>query len=229
VCSQTGRTTPPRWTLAVKSGFWAANPGRVPRLWGGRQWRVYPAPFQHAQGHLAGRAGTVLSHGGQADQDGRSAGRLRLLPHGHARRRQLKRLPAAAHRPVRSKLFKELSLDWRPKQVRFTVGPARACGEIANAADVQRLMPFHFSRRYEDTPQRVYAEEASVCSRTLVPKQFWDRCDPRQLDGWLWCTRGTGSSATSATRRRCDTMASRRRTAMRRSAKSSLAFRLSST
>jgi ribonuclease Z len=47
---------------------------------------------------------------------------------------------------------------------------ARACGEIANAADVQQLMPFHFSRRYEDTPQRVYAEVASVCSRTLVPK-----------------------------------------------------------
>lgn len=107
--------------------------------------------------------------------------------------------------------------------------PARACGEIANAADVQRLMPFHFSRRYEDTPQRVYADVASVCSRTLVPKQFWDRCDPRQLDGWLWYTRGNGSSATSATRRRCDTMASRRRTAMRQSAKSSLAFRLSST
>jgi len=47
---------------------------------------------------------------------------------------------------------------------------ARACGEIANAANVQHLVPFHFSRRYEDTPQRVYAEVAAVCSRTLVPK-----------------------------------------------------------
>lgn len=47
---------------------------------------------------------------------------------------------------------------------------ARACGEIANAANVQHLVPFHFSRRYEDTPQRVYAEVAAACSRTLVPK-----------------------------------------------------------
>jgi ribonuclease BN (tRNA processing enzyme) len=45
---------------------------------------------------------------------------------------------------------------------------AQACGEIANAANVQQLVPFHFSRRYEDTPERVYAEVASVCSRTLV-------------------------------------------------------------
>jgi hypothetical protein len=214
----------------VKSGFWAANPVRVLRLWGGRQWRVYPAPFQHAQGHLAGRAGTVLSHGGQADQEGRSAGRLRLLPHGHARRRQLPkttRRSASACTPASRLRSYPLTGGRSRRASRWR--PARACGEIANAADVQRLMPFHFSRRYEDTPQRAYAEVASVCWRTLVPKQFWDRCDPRQLDGWLWCTRRTGSSATSATRRRCDTIASRRRTAMRRSAKSSLAFRLSST
>jgi ribonuclease Z len=46
---------------------------------------------------------------------------------------------------------------------------AQACGEIANMANAQYLVPFHFSRRYEDTPERVYAEVASVCSRTLVP------------------------------------------------------------
>jgi ribonuclease BN (tRNA processing enzyme) len=49
---------------------------------------------------------------------------------------------------------------------------ARACGEIAVAAKVQHLVPFHFSRRYEDAPERVYAEVATVCSRTLVPKSF---------------------------------------------------------
>jgi ribonuclease Z len=49
---------------------------------------------------------------------------------------------------------------------------AQACGEIANTANAQYLVPFHFSRRYEDTPERVYAEVASVCSRTLVPTYF---------------------------------------------------------
>src|SRR5262245_32645529 len=34
----------------------------------------------------------------------------------------------------------------------------RACGEIATAARVQRLIPFHFSRRYQDQPARIYAE-----------------------------------------------------------------------
>ena len=45
----------------------------------------------------------------------------------------------------------------------------RACGEIATAAGVQRLVPFHFSRRYEGEPQRVYAEVRAACSRTVVP------------------------------------------------------------
>lgn len=46
---------------------------------------------------------------------------------------------------------------------------ARACGEIAAAARVRRLLPFHFSRRYQDDPLRVYAEVQDACSRTLVP------------------------------------------------------------
>jgi ribonuclease BN (tRNA processing enzyme) len=35
---------------------------------------------------------------------------------------------------------------------------ARACGEIAAAAGVERLVPFHFSRRYESSPGVLYAE-----------------------------------------------------------------------
>jgi ribonuclease BN (tRNA processing enzyme) len=35
---------------------------------------------------------------------------------------------------------------------------ARACGEIAAAAQVARLIPIHFSKRYENRPEAVYAE-----------------------------------------------------------------------
>src|SRR5262249_34868351 len=46
---------------------------------------------------------------------------------------------------------------------------ARACGEIATAARVERLIPFHFYRRYQHEPARVYAEVSSACSRTIIP------------------------------------------------------------
>lgn len=46
----------------------------------------------------------------------------------------------------------------------------RACGEIARAAGVARLVPFHFSRRYEHAPMRVYAEIAAVCPQTSLPR-----------------------------------------------------------
>ena len=48
---------------------------------------------------------------------------------------------------------------------------ARACGEIANAAGVRYLVPFHFSRRYEDDPWQVYDEIAAACAQTVVPKR----------------------------------------------------------
>jgi ribonuclease BN (tRNA processing enzyme) len=47
---------------------------------------------------------------------------------------------------------------------------ARACGEIATAAGVERLIPFHFSKRYEDEPERIYNEVAAVCARLIMPK-----------------------------------------------------------
>ncbi|MGZ8215620.1 MAG: hypothetical protein ACXWTP_14100, partial [Methylosarcina sp.] len=46
---------------------------------------------------------------------------------------------------------------------------ARACGEIATAADVKQLVPFHFSRRYETRPEAVYREVSAVCSRVVIP------------------------------------------------------------
>ena len=47
---------------------------------------------------------------------------------------------------------------------------ARACGEIATAAAVQRLVPFHLSRRYEKDPRQVYGEVLAACPRAMVPE-----------------------------------------------------------
>jgi ribonuclease Z len=49
---------------------------------------------------------------------------------------------------------------------------ARACGEIATAAGVRHLVPFHFSRRYADDPARVYREVAAACARTVIPARI---------------------------------------------------------
>jgi len=43
------------------------------------------------------------------------------------------------------------------------------CGEIALAADVEILVPFHFSRRYEMKPLEIYDEVKTSCSRVQVP------------------------------------------------------------
>ncbi len=45
----------------------------------------------------------------------------------------------------------------------------QACGEIATAADVKQLVPFHFSRRYETKPETVYLEINNACSRIVMP------------------------------------------------------------
>ncbi len=47
---------------------------------------------------------------------------------------------------------------------------ARACGEIAMTAEVEHLVPFHFSHRYEYAPERVYEEVRAVCSRVVAPR-----------------------------------------------------------
>ena len=45
---------------------------------------------------------------------------------------------------------------------------ARACGEIATAAGVRRLVPFHLSRRYERSPEQVFAEIIKACQGVTV-------------------------------------------------------------
>lgn len=42
-----------------------------------------------------------------------------------------------------------------------------ACGEIAAAAEVEQLMPFHFSRRYEGDPEKLFREIEEVFPRIV--------------------------------------------------------------
>jgi ribonuclease BN (tRNA processing enzyme) len=44
-----------------------------------------------------------------------------------------------------------------------------ACAEIASRARVRHLIPFHFSRRYEDAPMQVYDEIATACPQLVIP------------------------------------------------------------
>lgn len=45
----------------------------------------------------------------------------------------------------------------------------RACAEIANAAGVRHLHPFHFSRRYIRRAPDVYREISRMCPQTVLP------------------------------------------------------------
>lgn len=45
---------------------------------------------------------------------------------------------------------------------------ARACGEIAAVAGVGRLVPIHFSKRYESRPEVVYAEIRAACETVAL-------------------------------------------------------------
>ncbi len=58
---------------------------------------------------------------------------------------------------------------------------ARACGEIAVAAGVDHLVPFHLSARYQERPEVVLAEIAAVCDRVLIPAALRERV--RRLAG----------------------------------------------
>ncbi|WP_455206950.1 Clp1/GlmU family protein [Kaarinaea lacus] len=46
----------------------------------------------------------------------------------------------------------------------------RACGEIATAARVGRLVSFHFSRRYAECPDDIYEELKAACDRVVIPQ-----------------------------------------------------------
>lgn len=48
----------------------------------------------------------------------------------------------------------------------------RACGEIATEAGVSRLVPFHFSRRYQHKPDELYDELSEYCSCICLPRSM---------------------------------------------------------
>lgn len=76
-------------------------------------------------------------------------------------RRRLADLARGAHTFFCEATFAEADAAQAARTGHLT---ARACGEIATAAGVARLVPFHFSRRYEHEPERIYAEVAAVCA-----------------------------------------------------------------
>jgi ribonuclease BN (tRNA processing enzyme)/polynucleotide 5'-kinase involved in rRNA processing len=56
-----------------------------------------------------------------------------------------------------------------PRAARTQHLTAGACGAIGAAAQVERLVPFHFSRRYQKLTERVYAQVRAVCPQTIRP------------------------------------------------------------
>ena len=79
-------------------------------------------------------------------------------------RARLVRLAGGAHTLFCEAAFAEADREQARRTGHLT---ARACGRIAKAAAVARLVPFHFSRRYERHPWRVYREVAEVFPRTI--------------------------------------------------------------
>ena len=81
-------------------------------------------------------------------------------------RTRLQALAEGAHTFFCEAHFCEADIEQSVKTGHLTT---TACGEIAAVANVERLMPFHFSRRYEEDPARIYEEVSKRCSRTVIP------------------------------------------------------------
>ncbi len=125
------------------------------------------------------REALIRLPGGQTERVGALADDLVLIAPGQKlvyatdladtadNRERLTRLAKGAHTFFCEATFVEADADKAAGTGHLT---ARACGEIATAAGVEHLVPFHFSRRYEDEPERVYEEVRAVCSRVVVPK-----------------------------------------------------------
>jgi ribonuclease BN (tRNA processing enzyme) len=84
-------------------------------------------------------------------------------------RQQLIKLAKHAHTFFCEATFIEADADYAKSNGHLTT---RACGEIATEAGVSRLVPFHFSRRYDDNPQQLYDEIKVYCTQVLMPKSM---------------------------------------------------------
>lgn len=82
-------------------------------------------------------------------------------------RRRLQALAQYAHTFFCEAYFVEADAEQAARTGHLT---ARACGEIAMAAEAARLVPFHFSQRYADKPQQIYDEVHAVCPRLVMPR-----------------------------------------------------------
>ncbi len=81
-------------------------------------------------------------------------------------RRRLIALARGSHTFICEASFMERDTQQATRTAHLTT---RACAQIAEDAGVARLIPFHFSRRYEDDPQAVYEEIASFTARIWAP------------------------------------------------------------
>ena len=84
-------------------------------------------------------------------------------------RERLAMLAQGAHTFFCEATFLEADADRAARTGHLTT---RACGEIASAAAVTRLVPFHFSLRNSDQPDRVYDEIKAACPQVAVPKRM---------------------------------------------------------
>jgi len=81
-------------------------------------------------------------------------------------RRRLVRLAQGSHTFFCEAPFAIADTDQAQRTGHLTT---RACGEIATTADVEQLIPFHFSRRYSGNVAPLYTEVAAACSRVVLP------------------------------------------------------------
>lgn len=81
--------------------------------------------------------------------------------------RRLAELARGAHTLFCEASFRNKDTDQATRNHHLTT---RACGQIAAAAAVARLVPFHFSRRYEHDPAAVYDEVRAVFPRVFAPR-----------------------------------------------------------
>ncbi|TNF91846.1 MAG: hypothetical protein EP297_14895 [Gammaproteobacteria bacterium] len=82
-------------------------------------------------------------------------------------RERLQTLARNAHTFFCESVFSEIDRENAQRTGHLT---ARATGEIATAARVARLVPFHFSRRYSDNPQQLYDELKAACAQVVLPQ-----------------------------------------------------------